>query len=84
MEKLKMIDMGDASRILGMRITRDREQKTLTISQEEYTSPSWNGSALLTTNLLVLQALVYSFQLNNRKRRCSSRRLRGTKPLQAR
>ena len=37
MEKLKMIDMGDASRILGMRITRDREQKTLTISQEEYT-----------------------------------------------
>ena len=32
-----MTDMGDLSLVLGMQITRDRETKTLTISQEEYT-----------------------------------------------
>ena len=37
MEKLKMTDMGDVSFVLGMQITREREKKTLTISQEEYT-----------------------------------------------
>ena len=37
MEKFKMTDMGDVSLVLGMQITRDREKKTLTISQEEYT-----------------------------------------------
>ena len=37
MEKFKMTDMGDVSPVLGMQITRDREKKTLTISQEEYT-----------------------------------------------
>ena len=36
MEKFKMNDMGDVSLVLGMQITRDREKKTLTISQEEY------------------------------------------------
>jgi len=83
MEKFKMTDMGDVSLVLGMQITRDREKKTLTIRSTP--SPSWNGSAWPTANLLVLQALVQSFQLNNRKRRCSARRrLRGTKPLQAR
>ena len=37
MEKFMMPDMGDVSLVLGMLITRDREKKTLTISQEEYT-----------------------------------------------
>ena len=37
MEKFKMTDMGDVSLVLGMQITRDRENRTLTISQEEYT-----------------------------------------------
>ena len=36
MEKFKMTDMGDVSLVLGMQTTRDREKKTLTISQEEY------------------------------------------------
>ena len=77
MEKFKMTDMGDVSLVLGMQITRDREKKTLTISQEEYTKSILERFGL--------QALVESFQLNNRKRRCSARRrLRGTKPLQAR
>ena len=44
MEKFKMTDMGDVSLVLGMQTTRDREKKTLTISQEEYASPSWSGS----------------------------------------
>ena len=84
-EKFKMTDMGDVSLVLGMQITRDRKKKTLTISQEEYTKSIWNGSAWPTASLLVLQALVQSFQRTNRKRRCSAtRRLRGTKPLQAR
>ena len=37
METSKITDMGDVSLVLGMQITRDREKKTLTISQEEYT-----------------------------------------------
>ena len=37
MEKFKMTDIGDVPLGLGMEITRDREKKTLTISQEEYT-----------------------------------------------
>ena len=79
-----MTDMGDVSLVLGMQITRDREKKTLTISQEEYTK-SINGSTWPSANLLVLQVLIQSFQLNNRKRRCSARRrLRGAKSLQAR
>ena len=32
-----MTDIGDVSLVLGMQITRDREKKSLTISQEEYT-----------------------------------------------
>ena len=85
MEKFKMTDMGDVSHVLGMQITRDREKKTLAISQEEYTKSILERFGWPTTNLLVLQALVQNFQLNNRKRRCSARRrLRGTNPLQAR
>ena len=77
METFKTTDMGDVSLVLGTQITRDREKKTLTISQEEYTKSILERFGL--------QALVESFQLNNRKRRCSARRrLRGTKPLQAR
>ena len=30
--------MGDVSLVLGTQITRDREKKTLTTSQEEYTN----------------------------------------------
>ena len=85
MEKFKMTDVGDVSLVLGMQTARERERKTLTVSQEEDTKSilEWFGTP--TANVLVLQALGQSFQLNNRKRRCSARRgLRGTKPLQAR
>ena len=34
MEKFKMTDVGDVSFVLRMQITRDRETKTSTISQE--------------------------------------------------
>ena len=37
MEKVKMTGVGDVSLVLGMQITRDREKKTLMISQEECT-----------------------------------------------
>ncbi|CAM9435336.1 unnamed protein product, partial [Sphacelaria rigidula] len=33
----KMTDMGDVSLVLGMQVTRDRQEKTITISQEKYT-----------------------------------------------
>ena len=36
-EQFKMTDMGDVSLVLGMQVTRDRQGKTLTISQENYT-----------------------------------------------
>ena len=37
MDQFKMTDMGDVSLVLGMQVTRDRQGKTLTISQENYT-----------------------------------------------
>ena len=37
MKRFKMTDMGDVSLVLGMQVTRDRQQKTITISQENYT-----------------------------------------------
>ena len=35
-EKFKIKDLGEISKILGIRITRDRQQRTLTIDQGEY------------------------------------------------
>ena len=37
MNRFAMNDIGDVSMVLGMQIIRDREAKTLTISQEHYT-----------------------------------------------
>ena len=37
MKRFKMTDMVDVSLVLGMQVTRDRQQKTITISQENYT-----------------------------------------------
>ena len=37
MKRFKMTDMGDVSLVLGMQVTRDRQQRTITISQENYT-----------------------------------------------
>ena len=34
--EFEMKDLGDAKKILGMEITRDREKGTLTVSQEDY------------------------------------------------
>ena len=41
MEKFKMTDMGNVPRVLGKQITRDREKKTSTISEEEYTKSTF-------------------------------------------
>ena len=81
MEKFKMTDMDDVSLVLGMQITRDREKKTLTISQEGYTKSILERLGMANCKPVGTS----SFQLNNRKRRCSARRRpRGTEPLQAR
>ena len=37
MERFKMTDMGDVSLVLGMQVTHDHQNKTLTISEENYT-----------------------------------------------
>ena len=37
MERFKMTDMGDVSLVLGVQVTRDGQDKTLNISQENYT-----------------------------------------------
>ena len=37
LDQFKMTDIGDISLVLGMHVTRDRQGKTLTISQENYT-----------------------------------------------
>ena len=34
---LEMTGMGDVSRVLGMNVTRDREEETITINQKNYT-----------------------------------------------
>ena len=37
MDRFEMTDMGNVSRVLGMNITRDREEGTITINQKDYT-----------------------------------------------
>ena len=69
MDQLKMTDMGDVSLVLSMQVTRDRQGKTLTNSQENYTK-SILERFVPTANRLVLQASVLSFLRNNRKVRC--------------
>ena len=85
MEKFKMTDMGNVPRVLGKQITRDREKKTSTISEEEYTKSTFERFGMANCKPVGTPGFGSEFQLNNRQRRCSPRRrLRGTKPLQAR
>ena len=37
MDRFEMTDMGDVSRVLGMNVTRDREDGAITINQKDYT-----------------------------------------------
>ena len=37
MSRLKMSDMGDVSRVLGMQVTSDSQSGSLTITQKDYT-----------------------------------------------
>ena len=37
MDRFKMADMGDVSRVLGMNVNRDRNKRTITIDQKDYT-----------------------------------------------
>ena len=37
MDPFEITDMGDVSRVLGMNVTRDREEGTITINQKDYT-----------------------------------------------
>ena len=44
MERFTMSDLGEVSLILGMKITRDRVKKTLSISQTDYTLSVLDGA----------------------------------------
>jgi hypothetical protein len=48
-----MKDLGSAKKILGMRITRDRKNRKLTLSQGEYTERCWRGLECRMQNQLV-------------------------------
>ena len=37
MDRFEMTDMGDVSRVLGLNVTRDREEGIITINQKDYT-----------------------------------------------
>ena len=37
MDRFEMTEIGDVSRVLGMNVTRDREERTITINQKDYT-----------------------------------------------
>ena len=37
LDRFEMTDMGDVSRVLGINVTRDREEGTITINQKDYT-----------------------------------------------
>ena len=37
MDRFKTTDMGDVSRVLGMNVTRDREEGIITINQKDHT-----------------------------------------------
>lgn len=84
MEKFKRKDMGNVSLVLGMQGTRDRENGTLTISQENYAKSILNRFDMADCNPRV-QATVPSFPRNSRKTRCSmKRRPNSTRPSPAR
>ena len=82
--RFKMTDMGDVSLVLGMHVTRDRQNNTLTISQENYTK-----SILKTFRHGKLQAYQYSMlRIGSLHQtaggRSSEQGSDGTKPLLAR
>ena len=37
MDRFEMMNMGDVSRVLGMNVSREREERTITINQKDYT-----------------------------------------------
>ena len=45
-----MADMGNVSRVLGMNVTRDREEGTITINQKDYTEDIVQRSGMLGCN----------------------------------
>ena len=82
MDKFKMKDMGDVSLVLGMQVTRDHENGTLTISQEKYTKSMLDQFGMADCNPV---STIPSFPRNNRKARCSmKKRLNRTRPSPAR
>lgn len=44
MGRFSMADMGDVSLVLGMRDTRDREKKTISVTQKTTPSPCWSDT----------------------------------------
>ena len=57
MERFKTTSLGDVSLVLGMQVTRDRQNKTLTINQENYTKSILEKLAYL---LYVSHVCVYA------------------------
>ena len=50
MDRFSMTDMGDVSKVLGVQVTRVREAKTLTISQEHYARSALARSGMAERN----------------------------------
>ena len=85
-ERFKMTDMGDVSRILGMQVTRDRQNKTPTVKPGElhqvYSGDVWCGElqayqySRLRTGALHQTAGGHSSEMRKRRN--------GNKPLRAR
>ena len=69
MERFKMTDMGDVSLVICVQVSRDRQNKTPTISQENYTKSNLETFGMTNCKLPVLQATDGSSPSNNRRTR---------------
>ena len=70
MERFTVSDLGEVSLILGMKITRDRVKKTLSINQTDTQCPSWSVSGCKTATLSAYHAKGAKFPWINRLKHC--------------
>ena len=74
MNKFNIKDMDDISLVLGMHVTRDRENGTLTISQEKYTKSILDRFGMADCIPASISGYVSGFPRNSRKIRCSTKK----------
>ena len=68
-DRFTMSDMGEVSHILGMTVTRDNDQGTLSITQKDYVDHILERFGMDNCNPCSRQDMDWSFRPNNRRKR---------------